>query len=77
LIFVLRILLRINYLVADEVVDKTTTQELAKTFGDLVESGAFDHLNKEDTAFHAISKSRMGYYGDEQLAMELFEALRA
>jgi hypothetical protein len=66
----------LHYLVADEVVDKTTTQALAKTMGDLVELGSFDSLNKEDTAFHAISMSRMGYYGDEQLAKELFEALR-
>ncbi len=53
-----------------------TTQALAATVGDLLESGAFDSLDSGDTAFHAISMSRMGYYGDEELADKLFEALR-
>lgn len=67
----------LHYFVADEAVDKRATTELAKAVGDLLASGAFDALGNQGTAFHAISMSRLGYYGDSTLAKELFEELKA
>ena len=61
--------------VADEVVDKGATERMAKPLIDLVSSGALDALATGDTAFHAISMSRMGYDGDTKLAHELYTAL--
>ncbi len=65
----------LHYFVADEVVDKGATERMAKPLIDLVSSGALDALATGDTAFHAISMSRMGYYGDTKLAHELYTAL--
>ena len=67
----------LHYLVADKAVDKEATQELARAIMPLISSGALDRLKNDDTAFHEISMSRMGYYGDEKLAKELFHALHA
>lgn len=69
----------LHYLVADKVVDKNVAKELAKTVGDLIDDGAFDSLAsaREDTAFHAISRSRLGYGGDEEIADDLFRRLKA
>lgn len=66
----------LHYLVADQVVDKEATKLLTTAMADVVASGAFDNLSRDGTAFHTISMSRMGYFGDERLADELFEALR-
>jgi hypothetical protein len=65
----------LHYLVADEAVDKAATERMAKPLIELVSSGALDTLATGDTAFHAISMSRMGYYGDGRLADELYAAL--
>jgi hypothetical protein len=67
----------LHYLIADKVVDREATRALTKQMGDLLAAGAFDSLDKRGTAFHAISRSRMGYYGDSELAGELFEALKS
>lgn len=67
----------LHYLIADETVDKDATAKLAQTIETLISSGAFDTLKAEDTAFHAISRSRMGFYGDSEIAEHLFELLRA
>jgi len=66
----------LHYLVADEVVDKDATEKLAEALADAITSGAFDSLSAEGTAFHEISKSRMGYAGDAGLANMLFEELK-
>jgi hypothetical protein len=67
----------LHYLVADKVIDKKATQLLANTVGELIASGALNSLSQEGTAFHEISMSRMGYFGDHDLADELFKALKA
>lgn len=44
----------------------------------LVTAGALNSLlGNSHTAFHAISRSRMGYFGDENLAEALFKKLKA
>lgn len=67
----------LHYLVADQVVDKQATERLATALTQFISSGAFDSLAKDGTAFHAISMSRMGYYGDRGLAEAIFEQLEA
>jgi hypothetical protein len=57
-------------------VDKEATEHLAAALTEFITSGAFDSLNKDGTAFHEISRSRMGYYGDPGLADMLFQELR-
>lgn len=66
----------LHYLVADKVVGKTETERLAVALDQLMTSGALDHLRDEDTAFHEISMSRMGYYGDSKIAKRLYAALK-
>jgi len=66
----------LHYFVADKMVDKDATKDLAQAVESLILSGALDVLTKKDTAFHEISMSRMGYYGDEELASQLFSALK-
>jgi hypothetical protein len=63
--------------IADKTVDKAATEQLAEIVTQLITSGAFDSLSKDDTAFHEISMSRMGYYGEQNIAEELFAALKA
>lgn len=67
----------LHYLVADQVVDKEATEHLASALTNFITSGAFDSLAKDGTAFHEISMSRMGFYGDRGLAQMLFEELEA
>lgn len=67
----------LHYLVADEVVDEGATQQLANVIAGLLEAGAMDPLAREDTAFHAISMSRMGFSGDARIAHDLFDRLKA
>jgi hypothetical protein len=67
----------LHYLIADQVVDKAATEQLATALTNFITSGAFDSLARDGTAFHAISISRMGYYGDQGLAQMLFEELEA
>jgi hypothetical protein len=65
----------LHYLVADQVVDKVATERLIGPLIDLISSGALDALATGDTAFHAISMSRMGFFGDAELANKLYDAL--
>ena len=67
----------LHYLVADEAVDKQATEQLATAIANFIASGAFDSLARDGTAFHEISMSRMGYYGDRGLAQMLFEELES
>jgi hypothetical protein len=68
----------LHYLVADQVVDKQATEQLATAVTNVIVSGALDSLRRDrSTAFHEISMSRMGYYGDLGLAKMLFDELRA
>lgn len=67
----------LHYLIADQAVDKQATEELATALTHFIASGAFDSLARDGTEFHAISMSRMGYYGDRGLAEMLFEELES
>lgn len=66
----------LHYLVADEVVDATATEELVGAMLNVLKSGVLDPLNQDDTAFHTLSRSRMGFAGNWELASRLFEELR-
>ena len=66
----------LHYLVADEVVDKAAAGQLAEAMDALITAGAFEGLEADGTAFHEISRSRMGYFGDEQVAADLFAKLK-
>ena len=56
-------------------VDADATEKLAQALTDIIASGALDSLASDGSAFHEISMSRMGYYGDRELANMLFEEL--
>jgi len=60
----------------EKAVDKVATAKLAMALTDIIASGVLDHLAKEKTAFHELSMSRLGYYGDESLAKMIFEELK-
>jgi hypothetical protein len=67
----------LHYLVADEVVDAEATAKLASSLSELLTLGAFDKIAMDGTTFHAISMSRLGYYGDQRLAQELYDAFES
>ena len=60
----------------EKAVDKSATERLASAMTDIIASGGLDDLSKEDTAFHAISMSRLGSYGDRGLYKMIFEELK-
>ena len=60
----------------EKAVDKAATQKLATAMTNVIASGALDHLSEEKTAFHELSMSRLGYYGDEGLGNMIFEELK-
>ena len=57
-------------------VDSSATEELATAMTDIIVSGALDELAEEKTAFHEISMSRLGAYGDQGLYRMIFEELK-
>jgi hypothetical protein len=66
----------LHYFVADEVIDDTTTQKLYDSITAFLESGALESLDSNKTEFHSLSMSRMGYFGNAELAVNLFEKLK-
>jgi hypothetical protein len=60
----------------EKAVNKAATEKLATAMADIITSGLLDGLAKEDTAFHELSMSRLGYYGDDELAQMIFEELK-
>lgn len=66
----------LHYLVADEVVDEDATRKLTTALAQVIESGALDALRQDGSAFHQLSMSRMGYYGERALAESLFQELK-
>jgi hypothetical protein len=66
----------LHVLEPEKIVDKAATKQLGATMGDLIKSGALDKLPK-DIRYHEISYSRMGGYGDEKIARDLLEKLKA
>src|SRR5687768_6903612 len=54
-------------------VDKAATEELGRALDGVIASGALDKLRDDDqSAFAALSMSRLGFYGDESIAKEIF-----
>ena len=61
----------------ETVVDSDAAHKLETAMTEIMESGALDSLSKENTAFHQLSRSRLGGDGDTHLATEIFEKLKA
>ena len=57
--------------------DESAAKELASVMGGLIESGSLNHLMQEDTAFHSLSMSRLGFGGSRELANQLYERLKS
>lgn len=66
----------LHLLEPEVLVDKVATAQLSAAFGEVIRSGLFDGLNKDGTAFHELSYSRLGGYGDPELAQALLEQLK-
>lgn len=66
----------LHYFVADEVIDASATKELAVAMERVFTSGALETLLQEQTAFHSLSMSRLGYGGNREIAESLFERLK-
>lgn len=67
----------LHYLIADQVVNAEVTRRLADAVVELVNGGALDSLSKDGTGFNELSMSRMGFYGDREVAETLFEQLES
>jgi hypothetical protein len=58
-------------------VDRAATEELGRALDAVLASGALDKLKDDhDSAFAALSMSRLGFYGDESIAKQIFGALK-
>lgn len=60
----------------EKAVDKSASTALASMMTDIITSGGLDFLARDSTAFHELSMSRLGYYGDERLAEMIFKELK-
>ncbi len=67
----------IHILEPETLVDKPATEQLAAALTNIITSGSLDHLSKEGTAFHELSYSRLGSYGDLGLARTILDELKA
>lgn len=65
----------LHMLQPETVVDATATEQLAGAMREIIESGRLDTLPAESD-FHELSMSRLGYFGNEDLATELFKELK-
>ena len=66
----------LHILEPEQIVDKAATEKLVAAMTEVISSGALDKLD-ENGEFHEISYSRMGGYGEEQLAKQLLETPKA
>src|SRR5712692_4878066 len=66
----------LHILEPEKIVDKKATEKLSKSMVEIIKSGGLDRLDT-NTRFHEISFSRLGGYGDENLARQLFLDLKA
>ena len=60
----------------ERAVDKSATEKLSMAMTDIITSGVLDELAKEETAFHELSMSRLGSYGDRGLYSMIFDELK-
>jgi hypothetical protein len=65
----------LHVLEPEQIVDKAATEKLSAAMTEIINSGALDKLDKNGE-FHEISYSRMGGFGEETLARQLFESLK-
>ena len=65
----------LHILQPETVVDATATAQLVSAMQEIIESGRLDSLPAESD-FHELSMSRLGYFGNEDLASELFNELK-
>ena len=67
----------------EEVVDAKATEALTEALIEIIISGRLDHLTKgsdkdaKQSDFGSLSMSRLGYYGDEDLADVIFQELKS
>ena len=61
----------------ETVIGQKATEALATAMADILASGALDKLAREQTKFHELSYSRLGYSGDPDLAKVIYEELRS
>ena len=67
----------------EEVVDAKATEALAKALVEIITSGRLDHLTKASdkdaklSDFGSLSMSRLGFYGNRELANSIFQELKS
>lgn len=61
----------------ETVVDKDATRELVSKLKDIIDSGVLNELSSEPSSFGSISMSRIGFYGDPELAEAILEELKS
>lgn len=66
----------LHILEPEKAVDKSATETLAKAMVEILDSGQLDSLVRDRTAFHELSYSRLGGYGDRSLADFIIEQLK-
>ena len=60
----------------ERAVDKSATEKLATEMTNIIASGVLDKLGRKETAFHELSMSRLGSYGDPDLFRMIFDELK-
>jgi hypothetical protein len=66
----------LHLLKPENILDKEATQHLADALVPILESGALDQLSKDGIAFDELSYSRLGSYGDLEVARDLLNRLK-
>ena len=67
----------------EEVIDGDATKALAGALGEIIGSGRLDHLTRasgkgaKQSDFGSLSMSRLGYYGNEELADSIVQELKS
>ena len=61
----------------EKIVDKAATKKLADAMSEVIASGMLDDLTRGKTEFHELSFSRLGGYGDQALAEQIFKSLKS
>ena len=66
----------LHILEPETLMDQESTKQLATAMTNIIDSGALVEVAKEKAAFHELSYSRLGGYGDPQLADAIIEQLK-
>src|SRR5207249_5476022 len=66
----------LHILEPETLVDRDATKQLATALSEVIASGALDPLGKKRSKFHDLSRSRLGGYGDVELARMILEELK-